>query len=799
MTQVRNLTKRYGGTHALRGVSFDLQPGTVHAVCGENGAGKSTLNKILAGLVSPDEGSITLDGVELKLSSVQHAESVGISMVHQESAAFLHLTAVENHQIMHEPGTGLWIDRAEMRRRTQASLDELGERIDLDVPASALSNAQRQMISIARALSANSRLLILDEPTAMLSVREAEAIARAVRMLRDRGTCVLYVSHRLDEVFALADRVTVLRDGSHVGTLDIGDVDRAALIRLMAGETEVHRDTRTLAKGEPALTVSGFTRSGVFSDIDLEVGKGEIVVLAGLVGAGRSEVARAIVGLDPVDAGEVVSRGRSVLVPEDRQHEGLHLPLPIRENLAMAQLAPAVIDRRREAGQASALIDQLSIKAASDLHPVSSLSGGNQQKVLVGKWLATEPDILILDEPTRGVDVVAKAQIHDVIRSLAADGKAVLVISSDMAEVLELGDRIVVMREGSIAGELQRSDATQERVLELALPTEQNKAEVAQTQTRRRVPKEAGVGGLLVLTMAAAAISNPTFLTGSNILDMLVKVAPAIIVGAMMTLVILAREIDISVGSLMGLCAAVMGVTSSADRLHLSPGASIAIVLGVGLAGGLVNGLLVAKARVPSIIVTLGMLTVFRGITEQLMAGKWIENLPPAIRELGTGKLIGVPHAVTMAAIAVVLGIWITKRTRFGLQVFAVGSSPEAATMRGVPSDRVRIALFALTGLAAAVATLFSASQLQVIESGFGAGFELVVIAAVVVGGTSIRGGEGSILGTLLGATLLGTISTVLIFLRLGDSVTYWERAIQGLLILLAVVGDHFWRSRRRA
>lgn len=797
MIEIRNVTKRYGGTHALRGVSFDLQPGTVHALCGENGAGKSTLNRILAGLVAPDEGTITLDGVELRSASVHQAEAAGISMVHQESAAFLHLTAVENHQIMHEPGSALWLDRAEMRQRTQASLDELGERIDLDVPASSLSNAQRQMISIARALSANSKLLILDEPTAMLSVKEAEAIARAVRMLRDRGTCVLYVSHRLDEVFALADRVTVLRDGTHIGTLDVADVDRAELVRMMAGDTEVQRQERSTTPGEPALTVRGLTREGVFSDIDLKVGKGEIVVLAGLVGAGRSEVARAVVGLDPVDKGDVVSGGRTVLVPEDRQHEGLHLALPIRDNLAMAQLAPAIIDRKREARQATALVDQLSIKTANDLNPVSSLSGGNQQKVLVGKWLATEPDVLILDEPTRGVDVVAKAQIHEVVRSLASKGKAILVISSDMAEVLELGDRIIVMREGRIASKLTQADATQERVLELALPSEQAQVASYEAQARRSWPREAGVAGLLLATMAAATISNPTFLTGSNILDMLVKVAPAIIVGVMMTLVILAREIDISVGSLMGLCAAVLGVTSSSDRLHLPPVVSMAIVLGVGLVGGLMNGLLVAKAKVPSIIVTLGMLTVFRGITEQLMAGKWIENLPPAIRELGTGKLLGVPHAVSMALVAVGLGLWITKRTRFGLQVYAVGSSPEAATMRGVPSDRVRIALFALTGLAAAIATLFSASQLQVIESGFGAGFELVVIAAVVVGGTSIRGGEGSILGTLLGATLLGTISTVLIFLRLGDSVTYWERAIQGLLILLAVVGDHFWRARR--
>lgn len=813
MIQIRNLTKRYGGTVALDAVSLDLLAAEIHAVCGENGAGKSTLNRILAGLVSPDDGEVYWEApshpheawteqrppAKLRLGSVPAAEAAGIVMVHQESAAFLHLDAIDNHQIMREPGSAIWMDRAAMRERTRASLAELGETFDLDVPLGSLSNAQRQMILIARALSAGCKLLILDEPTASLSVRESEALFDAVRKLRDQGTCILYVSHRLEEVFAIADRVTVLRDGRLVATRATSELTRTDLVRMMAGTDAVPLDERSASPGQSVLKVQNLTCEGLFENISFTVRRGEVVVLSGLIGAGRSEVARAIFGLDAPDSGTVDCPTHIALVPEDRQHEGLHLPLSIRDNLAMAVQAPRLTHRNLERVSAASLIESLSIKVVSDLEPVASLSGGNQQKVLVGKWLATRPDLLILDEPTRGVDVVAKAQIHALINRLADEGKAILVVSSDMAEVLELGDRILVMREGRLVGALSREVANQERILELALPNESAQSIATKRAPARRAPRrEVGIGALLVGMLLIASLTNPSFLSMANLTDVMVKVAPAIIVGSMMTLVILAREIDISVGSLMGLCAAVLGVACSTDRMGLPVAVGAAMCLGVGLVAGVVTGVLVAKAKVPSIIVTLGMLTVFRGLTELVMAGKWIENLPTGLREFGTGRFLGVPHAVTMAATAVLVGLWVTRRTRFGLQVFALGSNPQAALIHGVPTDRVRIALFALTGLAAAVATLFSATQLQVIESGFGSGFELVVIAAVVVGGTSIRGGEGSILGTLLGATLLGTISTVLIFLRLGDSATYWERAIQGGLILLAVVGDHVWRQRRR-
>jgi ABC-type sugar transport system ATPase subunit/ribose/xylose/arabinose/galactoside ABC-type transport system permease subunit len=798
--EIRGLTKRYGGVLALDGVDLDIAAGEVHAVCGENGAGKSTLNKILAGMVEPTSGTVKLDGRAVSFGSVTSAEAAGISMVHQESAVFLSMSAVENHQLMREPTKfgGLLIDRAEMKARTQAALQELGETFDLDLPLEQRSLAQRQMVMVARALATDCRLLILDEPTASLSSRETDALFRSIRAIRDKGVAVMYVSHRMDEIFALADRVTVLRDGRHVMTRPIAEVTPADLVQAMVGREVAAPEIRATESGPVRLRVTELSSPGKFSNINFEVRGGEVVALAGLVGAGRSEVARAIFGIDRFESGEVWIDGDKIaLVPEDRQHEGLHLPFSLRDNMAMAPAGTGLIPRAQEAEKSRGFMQRLAIKAPSDEVPAQSLSGGNQQKVLLGKWLATKPNVLILDEPTRGVDVGAKAQIHELVAEIAASGVAVLVISSELKEVLGLGDRILVMRDGQISGELSRQEATQEKVLALALPAETGfEASAPTILPTKGLRPEVGVGGLLIATLALAAGLNPQFLAVGNILDMLVKVAPALIVGCAMTLVILAREIDISVGSLMGLCAACLGVACSTDRMGLPVPVGVGICLGVGVLGGLINGLLVTFGRVPSIIVTLGMLTILRGVTERTMGGKWIEKLPEGLRSFGTGNWLGLPYSVLMAIAFALFTWWLAKGTRFGVQVFALGSNPSAAKFRGVPEHRIKLCVFMLAGLAAGIAALFSATQLQIIESGFGSGFELVAIASVIVGGTSIQGGRGTVLGTVLGAITLGIVSTVLIFLKLGDSATYWERAIQGGFILVAILGDQIWRRR---
>ena len=805
LVRIVDVSKSYGGVQALESVSFDIAAGEVHALCGENGAGKSTLNKILSGSLQADSGFVTQGGGASKQFGVKAAEEAGIAIVHQESVAFPDLDATDNVFLLRETGN-VWLDRASMRHETRRVLETLGEQFSVDVPLDQLTLAQRQMVGIARALVLNCRLLILDEPTGSLSERESQSLFAVIRRLRSDGVSILYVSHRLEEVFELADRVTVLRDGKHVATMRIPELDRAELIRLMVGR-EVAHHSRGGSKA-PSASDSHDLQFDNLNGVSLTVAAGEVVVLSGLVGSGRSELARAAFGIDPPTAGrallggvpippngpgQAISMGLAYL-PEDRQHEGLHLPMTIRDNLSMAEsLSRLVLRGKKEASLSAEFVSKLAIKTPSDRAAVASLSGGNQQKVLLGKWLATRPKALILDEPTRGVDVGAKAEIHRLIRELADGGVAVLVISSDLLEVMSLADRVIVLRQGQIGGELG-AEASQEQILELALPQE---TEVATNRTeRRRLPKELPIALVLGLAILVCSLVNPSFLSAENLRDLLVRISPAVIVGSGLTLVILAREIDISMGSLMGTCAAVLGVACSMDRLGMPIPAGVALCLGAGLGVGIINGLLVGLGRIPSIIVTLGMLTVLQGFTERLLGGEWISKMPEGLRAFGTGSLGGVPYIVIVALATALVCTWIGSRTPFGRRVYAMGSNPIAAETIGVPVTRIKVALFALVGLLSGVAALFSATQLQIIESGFGKGFELTAVAAVVVGGTSIRGGRGSILGTVLGAALLGSIGTMLIFLKLGDSSVYWERAIGGAIILVAIIVDHL--SRRK-
>ena len=491
--EVSGLSKAYGGVRALSEVGLSVAPGEVHALLGENGAGKSTFIKCLSGAVRPDGGTVRVDGDLLPPGDLRAAETAGIVALHQESTAFPHLSAVDNIFVGREPRRALGLlDRPRMEREAKALMDRLGETLDLHRPLEELPLAQRQMVGLARALSHRSRLLILDEPTASLSARETQTLFRILRQLQSEGVAVLYISHRLEEVYALASRVTVLRDGRLVGTYPLADLGRDELVRRMVGRELLaeERPEAPEAAGEVLLDVRGLGRTGQFSDISFTVRAGEIVGLAGLIGAGRSEVAGTIFGIETPTAGTVTVGGEMLppgsvaaalahgiaLVPEDRQREGLVLPLSVGQNLVLAvqgSLTSAGFRApTREKAVVTDLMQRLAVKAAGPDVAANTLSGGNQQKLSLGKWLATKPRVLLLDEPTRGVDVGAKAELYRLIRRLARDGMATLVISSDLPEILALSDRILVMREGRLAGEMPRAGATEEKILALALPGE---------------------------------------------------------------------------------------------------------------------------------------------------------------------------------------------------------------------------------------------------------------------------------------------------------------------------------------
>lgn len=487
------MSKSYGGVHALRGVSIDLARGEIHAICGENGAGKSTLIKCLTGVVAPEMGSVSVNGRPLSMGDVHASEAAGIAVIHQESTVFPDLNVLDNIFVGREPrrAGGLLLDRRRMRREAEQLLQTLGQQLDPGLSVGDLPLAKRQMVAMARALSQDCQLLILDEPTASLSASESKSLLDIVRRLRDNDVTILYVSHRLEEIFELADRVTVLRDGELVATSPVDGINRDQLIQQMVGreiEELTQRHEHAGQIGAVRLDVQRLCRPGVFQGISFDVRIGEIVGLAGLVGAGRSEVARAIIGIDRYESGEVLVDGTSLppndvaaavqrgvgLVPEDRQHEGLVLPMTVRENISLVGLPrltrAGLIRRQAEDAQVNKLMADLQVKAAGQEVAAETLSGGNQQKIVLGKWLAIEPRVLILDEPTRGVDVGAKVQVHQLIRQLAANGMATLLISSELPELMSICDRILVMRRGAIAGELEGRTASAEQILQLALP-----------------------------------------------------------------------------------------------------------------------------------------------------------------------------------------------------------------------------------------------------------------------------------------------------------------------------------------
>jgi ribose transport system ATP-binding protein len=484
----RDLVKRYPGVVALDRVSIDVRGGEVHAVAGENGAGKSTLMHVLAGATVPSDGAVAIDGVEARFRSPRDAQARGIRMIHQELNLALDLTVAENILLGSEPSRAGVVDRRAMHARARAVLDRLGEqRLSTSARVGELPLAARQMTEIAKAVAADARVVIMDEPTAILAQEETDALFRVIAQLRSDGVAIVYVSHRFDDIFRIADRVTVLRDGCLVDTRPLAEVTRDELVRLMIGrELAAGYPQPRGAPGEEMLEIDGVS-SGPVRDASLTVRSGEIVSVVGLVGAGRTELARAIFGAAPITAGRMrlagapyvprspadAIRAGLALLPEDRKRQGLVLIAAIRENVSLTSLSAfahaGVVDRRSERAAVARWTDALSVRTPSLDKEVRQLSGGNQQKVVLARWMLANARVLLFDEPTRGIDVGAKADIYRLMRRLADDGAALLVISSDLPEALGMADRVVVMREGRIVATLDRKDAVPERVASLML------------------------------------------------------------------------------------------------------------------------------------------------------------------------------------------------------------------------------------------------------------------------------------------------------------------------------------------
>lgn len=489
LLEINNVTKIFPGVKALDEVSFTLRRGEIHALVGENGAGKSTFIKVLTGVHQPDGGEMYLDGEKVEMSDPLVALKYGIAAIYQHAASYPDLSVAENIFIGHEFKAGPFIDWGKANREAQKLLDAVGADFGATETVGSLSVAQQQLVEIAKALSMNARILIMDEPTAALSRRESEELYAIARRLRDQGVAIILISHRFEDVFGLADRVSVLRDARYIGTWNLADVDEQTLVHHMVGrEITQLFPKKEVQVGRELLRVEKLSRAGFFRDVSLTVHAGEIVGLTGLVGAGRTEVAEAVFGITRADSGKVFFEGLDItgaspdvamslglgLLPEDRQKQGLLLSWSINRNISLPVLKKcqkgAFLSKTRELGLSESFRRLLAIKAPT-VHTLSgALSGGNQQKVVVAKQLAADPKVIILDEPTKGVDVGSKAAIYEIMSDLAEKGMGILMISSEMPEVMNMSDRIYVMREGRISAQMPARGITQTGILEAAMP-----------------------------------------------------------------------------------------------------------------------------------------------------------------------------------------------------------------------------------------------------------------------------------------------------------------------------------------
>jgi len=486
--ELKKISKSFSGVEVLHDVSFELRPGEVHALLGENGAGKSTLVKIITGVHQQDKGEILLDGIPVQFNNTHDSRQAGIGAIYQELTLFPDLDVAENIFVGRQPlAVGRRVDWRKLYAEAGKLLESLGVKLDLKQKARSLSIAQQQMVEIARAFSIKARILIMDEPTSSLTLSEVADLFRLVQRLRSEGTAVIFISHRLEELFEIADRVTVLRDGAYVDTRSMKDITRDDLIRMMVGRTISNLFPKQDVKaGDVILKVQNLTRAGSFQDVSFELRRGEILGLAGLVGAGRTNVARAIFGVEPATSGNLQIDGREVVVtspqqaidlglayvPEDRQLHGLIPAMHITSNISLPMLDEysrmGWLQDKSERKSTYEAARQMEVRANNIWQLARELSGGNQQKVVLAKWLSTKPRILILDEPTRGIDVGTKAAVHELMSKLAGEGMAILMISSELPEILGMSDRIIVMREGRVTAQFSRAEATQEKIISAA-------------------------------------------------------------------------------------------------------------------------------------------------------------------------------------------------------------------------------------------------------------------------------------------------------------------------------------------
>nr|MDT0662250.1 ATP-binding cassette domain-containing protein [Micromonospora sp. DSM 115978] len=802
--RMTGVTKVYGAARALDAVDLEVRFGEIHALMGENGAGKSTLIEILAGVVGADEGSIELAGAPVTIRSVEDARRLGVAVVHQELSFISNLTVSQNLFLGAEFTRGPVLDGRRAGREAEALLRRLGLRVDPDARGDQLDVAERQAVEICKALAQRAKILVLDEPTAALTGGERERLVGILESLRREGLAIIYVSHHLSEISRLADRVTVLRNGRRVVTEEMANLTEDAIVHAMIGESvgELFPPKGAAGDGvEPVLDVRGVSFGRRLRGVDLTVRPGEIVGVTGLVGSGHREVSRLAGGVLRPTGGTLTRRGGMVrFAPGDRKTEGLALRRSSRENLTMhvldqlslGRIGPRFIRPGRERVFAEELAAGVNLRG--DVHgAVGSLSGGNQQKVLIGRSIANRADLLVLEEPTRGVDVGARADLYQLIRNQAAEGTGVLVVSTDLREVAGLCDRVVVLDRGRVVAELTGGDIDEATVYRMAHGSAQGAADEhagGRDRTpwwRRLFGDQATVPLLALLALfVVAGFGSEVFLTGANVQNVASQSVVIGLVGLGQLLVVLTGGLDLTVGAVVGLTNLV-----ATDLLMRYPlWLVVPIVLLIGAAIGTINGLLV-RLGMPALLATFAMMSVIRGVVVW-MYPKSIGPVPEYFWAFGRDTVLGVPTAFLMlVAILAAVG-WMLGRSRFGLHLYAVGGDPRAAGLSGISANRMTLAAFVLSGLLAAVAGLYLTARAGAGLPNSGSGLELSSIAVVMIGGASLAGGRGTVRGVVAGVGIVTVLANMMNLWRLD---AFLQDLIVGLVIVAVAVA---WALRER-
>ena len=820
--ELHRIRRTFPGVVALDNVDFELLSGEVHALVGENGAGKSTLINLVSGVLQPEAGKIRLEGKLVTIIDPVAARNLGVVTVFQEADFFPPLSVAENMALLSGlpiKSSGL-VDWKSVNRSANQAMMAVGESIPVTQTASALSVAHRHMTQIAAAVLQQAKVVILDEPTSALSARETAWLFEQIGRLKQQGTGVIYITHRQEEIFRLADRITVLRDGQKVWTRPNSEVNSQSLIEAMV-EREHVASTRSSSSSidEVRLRVEQWTAfDGRFSDICFDLKQGEVLGIYGLVGAGRTELAESFFGLrkasgklaignqacDIERPSQAVDAGIG-FVPEDRLRGGLFRGLSLRANTVISTLkhwtkATIFTSVKSEKAVTESMLSKLSVRHRSIHQAISQLSGGNQQKVVVGRWLLADPDVLILDEPTRGVDVGAKAEIHTLLHQFASEGRSIILISSELPEVMEHSDRILVMREGRISAEFAATEATPDAIAEAALPQSRvdNVAVDSNVVDRHsRLPVgELGLTIVVTILFSLLGLTSDNFFTATNLANLASETALWTILGLAAATVIVAGGIDISIGSLVAVCAATAGLILKSDLAPsiAIPLAMIAALL-VGVAGGLLNGVISLKGRIHPIVVTLGMIFFYRGIAIAMLRGQQINELPPAFGNLAIHHESGIRGVILMGLVVMAIVYLMLGHTRFGRHLYALGASESAAKLAGISKPQTWLGAFVIAGLLIGLAAIIELASSMQMQAQLAKGWELQAIAVAVIGGVSITGGRGTVSGVFLGSLLLQLVGSALVRWEIHGSQV---DLVVGGMILIAVIMDLGWRKLGR-